>query len=263
MNNVRQELVNWLKAEFRAEQKSDFTVLRQVPDTRVIRFLDHYTSLDSAAQAALLEILVDWSSYGLIEPPPNPVWQQYSNAVTLPGIGTGVRYTGVNLLAGLMKDASHNGLEDFYRKQGVTGLAMILPKELISDLSMIIPVRIPTLRRMVKSAFTRLFSAEISDLGSEILRYEGELNECRIRVQIRYSARMGRPQLEYGTEVHGKGRSIRTPSLCFESLLGVGFGRWDYITEENAERSVQLLAELVQWVARLPDRLPSDLTLNT
>jgi hypothetical protein len=37
----------------------------------------------------------------------------------------------------------------------------------------------------------------------------------------------------------------------------VGFGRWDYLTKENAERSVRLLGELVEYVARLPERLPA------
>ena len=67
---------------------------------------------------------------------------------------------------------------------------------------------------------------------------------------------MGRPQLQYQVEVRGKGRVITAPNLCFESILGVGFGWWDYLTQENAERSVALLGELVDYVARLPERLP-------
>ena len=87
-------------------------------------------------------------------------------------------------------------------------------------------------------------------------RYEGMLAESSLKVLIRYSGRMGRPQLQYGVQVQGKGRAITAPNLCFESVLGVGFGRWDYLTQENAERSVGLLGELVEHVARLPERLP-------
>jgi hypothetical protein len=67
---------------------------------------------------------------------------------------------------------------------------------------------------------------------------------------------MGRPQLQYEVEVRGHGRIIAGPNLCFESVLGAGFGSWDYLTQENAERSVALLCELIEFVARLPERLP-------
>jgi hypothetical protein len=109
---------------------------------------------------------------------------------------------------------------------------------------------------MVKAEFSRLFATQITDVGSETWRYEGALNDCLLKVHIRYSGRMGRPQLDYSAEIMGKGRAIVSPKLCFESVLGVGFGRWDYITRQNAERSVQLLTELVVWLARLPERLP-------
>jgi hypothetical protein len=78
-----------------------------------------------------------------------------------------------------------------------------------------------------------------------------------LRVMIRYSGKMGRPQLECQILVRGKERGLTGPNLCFESVLGVGFGRWDYPTRDNAERSVRLPGELVQYVARLPERLPT------
>jgi hypothetical protein len=55
---------------------------------------------------------------------------------------------------------------------------------------------------------------------------------------------MGSPQLAYDAQVRGKGRQIVCPNLCFESVFGVGFCDWDYLTKENTERSVELLSEL-------------------
>ena len=164
---------------------------------------------------------------------------------------------GVRLLAGVSKDPSHRGLSGFFQKQRVTGLALEPPQELLRDAVDLVPVSPASLRRMVKGAFSRLFATQITDVGSEIWRYEGVLNDCLLKVQIRYSGRIGRPQLDYDAEIMGKGRAIVSPNLCFESALGVGFGRWDYITKQNAERSVQLLTELVVWLTRLPERLPN------
>jgi hypothetical protein len=62
--------------------------------------------------------------------------------------------------------------------------------------------------------------------------------------------------MRYEAEVHGKGWAIVAPNFRFESVLGVGFGSWDCLTPENADRSVALLCELVEYVARLPERLP-------
>ena len=58
-----------------------------------------------------------------------------------------------------------------------------------------------------------------------------------VRVEVRYSGKMGRPQLHYRVEARTASRVVAPPNLCFESVLGAGFGTWDYLTRENAGRS--------------------------
>lgn len=258
MTDSRAILVGWLRNEFAEEQRSGFARLKRVPDSRVIGFLDDFASLSPSAQSDLAAVLTDWSSYKLAgDPIPPSIVEQFTRATCFRHLAEGLRYTGVNLLAGLAKDKSQGGLAGWLQKTGITGLAAQPPENLVRDIGDLVPVKIPALRRLVKSAFARLFSANARDIGSESWCYEGRLGESSLKVWIRYSGRMGRPQLDYQVQVQCKERSLTAPNLCFESVLGVGFGRWDYLTQDNAERSVDLLRELVEYIATLPERLPA------
>ncbi len=253
----RAAVVEWLHTEFAVEQQAGFPVLKRVPDTQVIRFLDHFEGLDQAGQSALKAIMFEWSSFNFIGvPPPHPLLKTFTQATAFTNRRSGRRYTGVKLLAGLAKDPSHNGLAGYFKSLGIEGLALEPPQYLLGDAVDLVPIGIPSLRRKVKAAFSELFAPKLTDMGSEFWRYEGAIDDCQIRVDIRYSGRMGRPQLAYGVRVQGKDRQIVCPNLCFESVYGVGFGHWDYLTKENTDRSMELLKELVSWLARLPERLP-------
>lgn len=249
-------LVGWLLGEFAEEQRAGFARLKRVPDTQVIRFLDNFATLSPTDQTDLAAALADWSSYKFsADPIPQSVVERFTRVRAFGGPVEGLRYTGLNLLAGLAKGAG--GLAGWLHARGITGLAAQLPENLAPDFGDLVPVKIPTLRRLVAKMFAQRFAASARDLSSESWRYEGMLGETSLKVVIRYSARMGRPQLDYQVQVQGKERALTAPNLCFESVLGVGFGRWDYLTQENAERSVELLGELVEYVAKLPERLPA------
>jgi hypothetical protein len=263
MVDARATLVNWLRAEFVAEQRAGFPRLRRVPDTHVIRFLDHFASLDASKQAELAAILSDWSSYKFVQIPlPTSTYEQFTRATAFPGRTDGLRYTGVTLLAGLAQGASHGGLDGWCEMRRITGLALQPPETLLRDRADLVPVKTPTLRNLVKSAFAKLFAPQAQEIGDGYWRYEGTLAGSSLRVLIRFAGKMGRPQLRYEVEARGKGRVIAAPNFCFESVLGAGFGTWDYLTQENAARSVELLCELVEYVARLPERLPEGCCLE-
>jgi len=257
MADPRAIVVGWLRNEFAAERRDGFPRLKRVPDSRVVRFLDHFAGLSPTDQSELAAVLADWSSYHFSTTPiPTSTVEQFTRATAFPGRSGGLRYTGVNLLAGLAKGAGPGGLDGWFRTRGITGLASQPPENLLRDIADLIPVKIPTLRRLVKTAFAKLFAPNVREIGDGIWRYEGMLAESSLKLMIRYSGSMGRPQLQYQVEVRGNGRVLAAPNLCFESVLGAGFGGWDYLTEENAVPSVALLCEFVEYVARLPARLP-------
>jgi hypothetical protein len=43
--------------------------------------------------------------------------------------------------------------------------------------------------------------------------------------------------------------------FCFESVLGMGFGHWNYIVEENVEDAMILLEDLIKYSVTLPKRM--------
>lgn len=257
MTYFRDTLVGWLRDEFDKERCSGFARLKRVPDTRVVRFLDNFEQLSPSDQAELVTVLAELTSYTLsgMQSPPSVV-EKFLSATNIPSLAGGVRYTGVNLLAGLAKSKTFGGLTGWLQSNGITGLAAQPSENLARHVGELIPVKIPSLRRRVESAFARLFSADARDMGSEMWSYEGQLEGSRVKVIIRYSGRMGRPQLTYQVDLMQKEWPWTARYLCFESVLGVGSGHWDYLTQTNAEHSVDLLCELAAYVARLPERLP-------
>jgi hypothetical protein len=253
----RRVLVDWLRAEFAAEQASDFARLKRIPDTRVVWFLDTFTRLNPTEQSAVVDTLTEWSSYsflGQLRPP--AVVERFSRCTAPPALAEGIRCTGVNLLAGLVKTRQYGSLERWLTAQGTTGLAAQPSEHLARRLEDLKPIKIPTLRRLVQRAFAARFATASQDMGSEFWRYQGTLGETAVSVEIRYSGRMTRPQLQYGVEVAHPNVRRRLGGITFEGVLGVGFGWWDYLTVGNAERSVALLCDLVEYAARLPERLP-------
>jgi hypothetical protein len=250
-------LINWLRAEFVSEQSTEFARLKRIPDTRVIRFLDTFTQLSQTEQSEVVDLLAEWSAYGFLgQLPPPPVVEPFSRWTQPLALAEGIRYTGVNLLAGLAKSRQYGSLKKWLTAQGITGLAAQPPEPLASCLEDLKPVRIPTLRRLVQQAFATCFAAESKDLGSEFWRYHGQLDETTLRVEIRYSGRMSRPQLQYNVQVKNPNSGRHLSGVTFERVLGVGFGWWDYLTVENAERSVVLLCDLVKYAVQLLPRLP-------
>src|SRR5262245_57199069 len=118
-------LAAWVRNEFAEEERSGFARLKHVPDTQVIRFLDHFAGLSDQDRSELVTVLAEWSSFHLSAGPiPQATYEQFVRATAYPGRAEGLRYTGVNLLAGLAKGGSHGGLAGWFQSRGITGLAM-------------------------------------------------------------------------------------------------------------------------------------------
>src|SRR5262249_54813326 len=121
MTDSRAILVDWLRDEFAEEQRAGFARLKRVPDTRVIGFLDDFATLSPSDQSDLAAVLANWSSYKLSgDPLPASVIEQFTRATCFRHLAEGLRYTGVNLLAGLAKGEPHGGLAGWLQKTGIT-----------------------------------------------------------------------------------------------------------------------------------------------
>jgi hypothetical protein len=162
------------------------------------------------------------------------------------------------LLAGLAKGVRTGGLAGWLQMSGASGLALQPPESLARDAADLVPIKPPALRKLVNTAFAELFSPRTANFGDGIWKFEGTLNGSLLKLTLRFRGELGAPQLQYEVAVQQAACSLGAPNLCFESLLGAGFGFWDYVTVANASQSVALLCKLVEYVAELPDRLPTN-----
>jgi hypothetical protein len=236
----------FLRAELTAEADAGFPHLRRVPQTKIIQFLDYFAALSPGERSELLEDLAVRAAIRL-QPgsasgfPPAPAWDRYWKTVNSPGpFSGGYRYCDVKLLAMVPRIREFGGYEGWIEKTQrpwVSELALQPREDLLPDLGCLVPVRAPELRKLVKGALlARGLTAEAKK--GAVQEY---VHPSGLPVQVDFGSRMG--QLRYWVgNIHG--------TLSYELLWGQP-GGWDYLTEENAARSVDLLPELIDEMARL------------
>ena len=88
-------------------------------------------------------------------------------------------------------------------------------------------------------------------LGGETI-YAGALEGTMLKVRIDFVARG--VQLVHGVSIPDEARTVMVAGRTYEQLWGETTG-WDYLTEENAEASIQLLAENILELVRLRNQL--------
>jgi hypothetical protein len=246
------EVFQFIRHEFTKEKESGFSRLKRVPDTYVLKFLDYFGSLESQDQLALEDALAVRSLHYFFPPsdtePFNPTWnaipafQQYMQAMVLMGDW---KYWGAHDLKRVASPNLHK----------IRGMSMEVPEEIVQLGSTLRPVKAGELRKRIKSAFTHLYSATLTNHGGGVWLYEGCLGSSELAVEIDYGGRGH--QLRYAVTVETCCRPIVLRRLSFESLLGAGSGWWNYITEDNLDQSISVLGEFVSYLAELPSRLPA------
>ena len=143
------------------------------------------------------------------------------------------------------------GIEDFYRNRAVSELAMQPRSDLLPDKNNIRPAKAPLLRKLVDAALKPLLPEKEKQGGGNFL-YSGPLGSGVASVWVDFGSIMG--QICYGVSVTNTPHTIRMRRLSFEGLW-FQHGGWDYLTEENAEHSLALLPELIEYLVRLADRV--------
>jgi hypothetical protein len=268
MFDQQARVIALLRADFAAEAAAGFPRLKRMPHTAIFSLLDYYASLDAGEQQSLLDGLA-WFGSAAFFPTDGPTGQaRVAEMQAHPGFGpyyrtmnsssefrTGLRYADVKMVVGMsrcqeIRDAG--GLESYYRNLGVSDQALQPRSDFLPDKNNIRPAKAPLLRKLADAVLKPRLPEKEKHGGGNFL-YTGPLGSGVASVWVDFgSSFMG--QLRYGVSVTNTPHTVRMRRLSFESLW-CQHGGWDYLTEENAERCLALLPELIDYLVRLADRI--------
>jgi hypothetical protein len=249
-----QALHQFLREEFDTEARTGFGRLSRVPDTKVRHFLDYYRSLNTTDQDALADASTLWGTLRLLGSRPsanlenlktNLAWEKWSREALM-GSVRDPHYYSASLLRTCLAQAKIDRAK---------GKPLSVPRELEAYAASIRSVKTPELRKLVRPLLRSILGVKPSKLGGGDWHYEGTIDGSYVMVNLVYGGRYA--QLSYEVAVQSTEPSVTFERAGFDVMLGVGFGHWNFIVEENVNDAMALLGELVTYVAELPRRLPA------
>ena len=263
VSDLRANITALLRNELAEEVASGFSRLKRVPYTDIIWFLDYFATLDTAEAEALLDGLARWGAMAFFPQQSGPsdvqeLEHEYPAFARLRaprnrmGYKGGTRYTDVKMLnmdPGFLDINYYH--EDWIKNR--SPLAFQPRADLLPDLAALKPARPPLLRKLVNAAFTKLFCPEKQKQGGNSWKYLGSFGNAEVGVWVDFGSQFC-GQLQYGVSVTHPDYKVKVIRLSYERLWDANLG-WDYVTEENAPRSIDFLAEQVTYLVGLADRV--------
>jgi hypothetical protein len=252
-----------LLAHMKQEADAGFPRVRRIPNSGVIRFLDYIDSV--ADRLPLLESLAYLHALGFLPGreahdtlvnamAADPVCIAYQKALRSPHFSMGLRYAGLRMMKAMLSDAQSVEMMAKTRASLDFVPRDDLPPELVPDADPLHlkPAKAPQLRKLLDAAFKDLFAPiKEKGRGGETI-YTGALEGAVLSVRISFESRG--VQLVHGVSIPDETRTVMVVGRTYEQLWGASTG-WDYLTEENAEASIRLLAENLLELVRLRNGL--------
>ena len=251
-----------LRADFMAEADAGFPTVRRVPSTDAVKFLDHFATLKSAEAATLLDAFA--LAHALQFFPPPAVYReglelnenvsalvQFRNATRTGQFAYGLRYQDLRMARSALRDpesmrhmAETRSKLDFVPRDDP-------PTELMSepDRLKVQAAKAPLLRKLIDKAFAQLFAPRKTKQPGGTLQYAGSIGSTELTVSVIFSNMYG--QLHWWVNMRMLNPNLK--AVRVQDFWGT-YG-WDYLTEENAPRSIDLLCERIVYLARLRERI--------
>jgi hypothetical protein len=257
MPDSHPNVVALLRAELAAEVEAGFPRLKRIPNTDVIWFLDYFAGLAAAERTALLDALARFGVRffflrpGDVQPEIAPALARYREAKDGPGGKGGTRYMDVKMLC-MDKSLREPGNYHESWRQNFTPLHFQPRADLLPDLSHLKAAKAPLLRKLVNAVLTSRFPLRKEKQPGGACKYVGPHGNGELTVWVDLGSRLG--QLRYEVILKDAAHRVPAPRLAYELLWDAYLG-WDYLTEENAERSLDFFPEQVVYLANLAERV--------
>jgi hypothetical protein len=251
-----------LRADFAVEADAGFPAVTRIPSTEAVKFLDYFAALEPDGRGPLLDVM---ARLGAIQFCPSPLAYQealdlsasnaaivqYRTALQSGSFAYGLRYQDLRMARAMLNDpesmarmAQTRSTLDFEPRDDP-------PKELTpeSDIRKIQSAKTPLLRKLMEQALARLFSPQKSKLPGGETRYAGSIGSTQLTVSADFSSRYA--QLHWFVKMTMANQNPR----AFRVEDFWGSRAWDYLTEENASRSIDLLCERIVYLVKLKERI--------
>ena len=246
-----EEKINRLiRAELDGVARADFAALRTIPSTYTWKVIDYVSGLDATGRDALFDTFASRAMF-LFFPDRDPgldpgrsgnaTHREFTKAMTLL---FDWKYQDARALRAIAADS---------RSSRPLGIAHGVPTGVLRRAEAIVPLRAAEIRKLVRAKFVEQFAASrIENQGGGAWSYSGSCNRREFRLAIDYGGRSD--QLRYEVFYEHPPSGIRATRLTYEGMLGLGFGRWDFVTAENVADAVTTLCGLVEQLVSLPER---------
>ena len=261
MADLRTDIAALLLGDFTSEATAGFPTVRRIPATDAVKFLDYFATLSSADANALLGALARGHVIQFIPPSEvhregsgssqdDPALIRFREATRSGQFAYGLRYQDVRHVRTALRDPVSMRYMTETRSQLDFVPRDDPPIELMPepDRLKVQTANAPLLRRLIDKAFAQLFSPQKSKQHGA-LNYTGSLGSTDLTVSVAFSNMYG--QLHWSVTM-----PMSNPSLKATRVQDFwGAYAWNYLTEENAARSIDLLCERILYFVNLRERI--------
>ena len=262
MGDLQTSIAALLRADFTAEEEAGFPNVRRIPSTDAVKLVDYFATLDAAGGVALLNALAHGNALQFLLPPlayreglelsgGDPALTRYRDAMRSGHFAYGLRYQDIRMAKIVLKDR-----ESMARMAETRSTLGFVPRddpptELMPepDRLKVETAKAPLLRKLIEKAFAQLFSPSKSKLAGGELRYTGRIESTELTVSVIFSNMYG--QMHWWVNMKMANPNLR--AIHVKDFWG--HAGWDYLTEENAPRSIDLLCERIVLLANLRERI--------
>ena len=262
------EIAALVSAELNEEAAAGFPKLSRIPSTGIIKFLDYWETLPPADHAPLLDELARLSAMHFFPSSTmakahqelrttSPACMRMRAAMDSPPFIYGLRYESLRMVRMMLNDA-----ESVAQMKQTRSTLDFQPRDdpprrfvLDADFKSVQTAKAPQLRKLLNQSLPKLLGAKVEKRPGGELVYTGSIGDTPLKVSILFSNLYA--QLYYAVTVKIPERNILALRLSYETLWGPDTG-WDYLTEENAPRSIELLCELLTFLAGLMQRIAAN-----
>ena len=245
----QEDVYRFVRSAIDAEAANEFWILRRVPNTRAWKTVDYILRLPARRRSSLYD---DFACVAMdcflptrqtkLHPyrAGSEEYRAYCDGV----VGfVGWQFEPVRFLRAAVSARRDDPMATF----GMSDAMLKQVQEMRTT-------KAPEMRKTIKRIFAQRFGARAENQGGGDWQYVGEWEGRGFAVRIDYGHRFG-TQLEYEVKFSDPATGLTASRLSYESFLGMGFGNWDYLTADNLEDAAVLLADLIEGLVSIPDRL--------